>query len=186
MMMSEGVVLGHFISYAGIQVDPAKIQVILDIPTPTNQKEVQSFLGHAGYYKRFIKKNSKLASPLFFLLTKDVDFHWTDTYELSFTDMKHKLSTAPILRGPNWALTFHISSDASDTAIGAILGQQEDKKPYAIYYISKNMAPVELNYIVIEREFLAVVYAINKFRHYVTGYPTFIHTDHTKIKYLMN
>jgi hypothetical protein len=186
MMMREGVVLGHFISYAGIQVDPAKIQVILDIPTPSTQKEVRIFLGHAGYYRRFIKNFSKLASPLFFLLTKDVDFHWTDNCELSFADLKQKLSTAPILRGPNWALPFHISSDASDTAIGAVLGKQEDKEPYAIYYISKNMAPAELNYIVTEREFLAVVYAINKFRHYVTGYPTFIHTDHTTIKYLMN
>jgi transposase InsO family protein len=186
MMMREGVVLGHFISYAGIQVDPAKIQVILDIPTPSTQKEVRSFLGHAGYYRRFIKKFSKLASPLFFLLTKDVNFRWTDDCALSFADLKQRLSTAPILRGPNWALPFHISSDASDTAIGAVLGQQEDKEPYAIYYISKNMAPAELNYTVTEREFLAVVYAINKFRHYVTGYPTFIHTDHTTIKYLMN
>jgi hypothetical protein len=186
MMMSEGVVLGNFISYAGIQVGLAKIQLILDIPTPSTQKEVRSFLGHAGYYRRFIKNFSKLTSPLFFLLTKDVDFRWTDNYELSFTDLKQKLSTAPILRGPNWALPFHISSDASDTAIGAVLGQQEDKEPYDIYYISKNMAPAELNYTVTEREFLAVVYAINKFRHYVTGYPTFIHIDHRTIKYLIN
>jgi hypothetical protein len=84
MMMSEGVVLGHFISYARIQGDPAKIQVILDIPIPSTQKEVRSFLGHVGYS---LKKNSKLASPLFFLLTKDVDFHWTDNCELSFTDL---------------------------------------------------------------------------------------------------
>jgi len=90
------------------------------------------------------------------------------------------------LRGPNWALPFHISSDASNSEISAVLGKQEDKEPYVIYYISKNMAHAELNYTVTEREFLAVVYAINKFKHYVTGYPTFIHTDHTTIKYLMN
>jgi hypothetical protein len=88
---------------------------------------------------------------------------------LSFADLKQRLSTTPILRGPNWDLPFHISLDASDIAIGAVLGKQEDKEPYAIYYISKNMAPAELNYTVIEREFLAVVYAINKFKHYVTG-----------------
>jgi hypothetical protein len=88
MMMSEGVVLRHFISSVGIQVDPTKIKVILDIPTPTTQKEVRSFLGHAGYYRRFMKKISKLSSPLFFLLTKDVDFHWTDNCELSFIDPK--------------------------------------------------------------------------------------------------
>jgi hypothetical protein len=77
--------------------------------------------------------------------------------------MKHKLSTAPILRGPNWTPSFHISLDASDTAIGAVLGKHEDKYPYSIYYISKNMAPAELNYTVTEKELLAVVYAINKF-----------------------
>ena len=98
----------------------------------------------------------------------------------------HQLSTAPILRGPNWALPFHISSDALDTAIGAIFGQEENNLPYAIYFISKNMTPAELNYTVTEKEFLAVIYAINKFRHYITGYPTFVHTDHSSIKYLMN
>jgi hypothetical protein len=148
MMMRKGVVLGHYISYAGIQVDPTKIQVILNIPTPSTPKEVRSILGYVGYYRRFIKKNSKLSSPLFFLLKKDVDLSWTDNCELSFSDMKHKLSTTPILRGSNWALPFHISLDASDTTIGAVIGKQEDKYPYAIYYISKNMAPAELNYTV--------------------------------------
>jgi hypothetical protein len=96
------------------------------------------------------------------------------------------VSTAPILRGPDWTLPFHISSDASDTAIGAVLGQEEDHLPYAIYFISKNMSPAELNYTVTEKEFLVVIYAINKFRHYITRYSTFVHTDHSTIKYLMN
>ena len=78
-------------------------------------------------------------------------------------ELKHQLSIAPILRGPNWALPFHISSDASNTAIGAVLGQEENHLPYTIYFISKNMTPAELNYIVTEKEFLAVIYAINKF-----------------------
>lgn len=96
------------------------------------------------------------------------------------------MSQAPILRGPYWSVQFHISSDASDIAIGVILGQQEDSKPYAIYFITKNMSPAELNYTVTEKEFLVVIYAINKFWHYITGYPTFVHTDHTTIRYLMN
>eukprot|EP00253_Pinus_taeda_P020271 PITA_20271 len=139
MMMNEGIVLGHFVSFLGIQVDPAKIQVILTLPIPKTQ-----------------------------------------------TELKHQLSIAPILRGPDWALPFHISSDASDTAIGAVLGQEENGLPYAIYFISKNMTPIELNYTVTEKEFLVVIYAINKFRHYITGYTTFVHTDHSAIKYLMN
>jgi hypothetical protein len=186
MMMSEGIVLGHFISSQGIQVDPSKIQAIKEIPTAKTQTKVRSFLGHVGYYKRFIKNFSKIASPLFVLLMKNVEFKWTNSCQEAFNTIKHQLSTAPILRGPDWTLSFHISSDASDTAIGVVLGQEENHLPYAIYFISKNMTPAELNYIVTEKEFLAVIYAINKFRHYITGYSTLVHTDHSAIKYLMN
>ena len=80
-----------------------------------------------------------------------------------FVKLKEKLSTTPILRGPNWTLPFHIYSNASNTAIGAVLGQQDGQAPYVVYYISKNLAPAELNYIVTKKEFLAIVYSINKF-----------------------
>ena len=116
-------VLGHFISVDGIQVDPSKIKVIKSIPTPATQKEMQSFLGHAGYYQIFIENFPKLASPLFSLLMKDVQFIWNDVCQTGFTELKKRLSIAPILRGPKWDLPFHISSDASDTSIGAVLGQ---------------------------------------------------------------
>ena len=106
---------------------------------------------------------SKIASPLFMLLMKNVEFKWTNSCQEAFNTLKHHLSTTPILRGPDWTLPFHISSDASDTAIGAFLGQEENHLPYAIYFISKNMTPAELNYTVTEKEFLAVIYAINKF-----------------------
>jgi len=117
---------------------------------------------------------------------KDVQFIWNEACQTVFVKLKEKLSTAPILRGPNWTLPFHISSDASDIAIGAVLGQQDGQAPYAVYYISKNLAPAELNYTITKKEFLAIVYSINKFWHYITGYPTFVHTDHSAIKYLMN
>jgi hypothetical protein len=186
MMMSEGIMLGHFISSQGIQVDPSKIQVIKDLSTPKTQTEVRSFLGHAGYYRRFVKKISKTASPLFVLLMKNAKFKWTNSCEEAFNTLKHQLSIAPILRGLDWTLPFHISSNTSDTAIGSFLGQEENHLPYAIYFISKNMTPAELNYTVTEKEFLAVIYAINKFRHYITGYSTLFHIDHSTIKYLMN
>eukprot|EP00253_Pinus_taeda_P005467 PITA_05467 len=104
----------------------------------------------------------------------------------AFKELKKLVSTARVLRGPNWNLPFQISSDASDTAIGAVLGQEEDKKPYAIYYISKNLSFAELNYTVTEKEFLAVIHAVNKFGHYITGYPVVLYTDHSAIKYLAN
>ena len=93
---------------------------------------------------------------------------------------------APVLRGPNWALPFHISTDASDTAIGGVLGQKEDQQSYAIYFVSKNLPPIELNYTIIENEFLAVVHAINKFRQYIIGHEVFVHTDHSAIRFIIN
>eukprot|EP00253_Pinus_taeda_P007389 PITA_07389 len=154
MMMMEGLILGHFISTAGIQVDSAKIQILLLIPIPTTQTEVRSFLGFSGYYRRFIEHYSQIAAPLY-ALTGNVDFLWTEKCDQAFKKLKKLLSTAPVLRGPNWNLPFQISSDASDTAIGAVLGQEEEKNPYAIYYISKNLSSAELNYTVTEKEFLA-------------------------------
>jgi hypothetical protein len=95
------------------------------------------------------------------------------------------LSSTPVLRGPNWSLPFHICIDASDTALGEVLGQRESQLPYAIYFVSKNISPTEFNYTFTEKELLVVVYDINKFRHYITGYQAFVHTDHSTIKFLM-
>eukprot|EP00253_Pinus_taeda_P034267 PITA_34267 len=185
-LMTEEIVLGHTISSQGLQVDPNKIALIKKVPPPQKVRDVRSFLGLAGYYRRFIKDFSKLASPLFGLLAKDVEFKWTNDCQKSLNELKDKLVSAPILRGPNWALPFHIHTDASNKAIGAALGQIEEKLPYAIYFASKNLSKAELNYTVTEKEFLAVVHALNKLRHYITGYQTFVHTDHAAIRYLMN
>ena len=95
-----------------------------------------------------------------------------------FASLKKLVSTAPVLCGPNWDLSFHISTYASDATIGAVLGHEEDRKPYAIYYISKNLTVAGLNYTVTENEFLVFIYAINKFRHYITTYEFFLYTDH--------
>lgn len=95
--------------------------------------------------------------------------------------MKEKISEAPILRGPNWKLPFHISTNASDIDLGVLLGRKY-LTPYAIYYTSKNLTLAELNYTITEKEFLTVVHAINKLRHYITGYETFIHTNHSAIR----
>eukprot|EP00253_Pinus_taeda_P008569 PITA_08569 len=141
MMMNEGIVLGHFISFLGIQVDPSKVQVIQTLPIPKTQTDVRIFLGYAGYYRRFINFFSKIASPLFVLMTKNVEFTCTDDCQKAFDELKHQLSTTPILRGPDSALPFHISSYASDTAIGVVLGQEENNLPYAIYFIISAHSP---------------------------------------------
>lgn len=119
-----------------------------------------------------------------YALTGHVEFEWTDKCNIAFVDLKKLVSTTLVLWGPNWSLSFHISSDASDTKIGEILRQQEDKNSNAIYYISKNLTPAELNYIVTEKEFMIVIYAINKFHHYIIGYQVFLYIDHSIIRYL--
>jgi hypothetical protein len=156
------------------------------LPPPETQKEVISFLGHARYYHRFIENFTKIVLPMFELLINDVDFLWTEQCQTAFETMKSKLYVEPVLRGPNWALPFHISIDAYDNAIGGVLGKKEDHQSYAIYFVSKNLSPVELNYTVTEKEFLVVVHAMNKFLHYITGYEVFLHTYQSSIIFLMN
>ena len=150
-MCKSGVILGHLVSDKGIQVDPSKIEVIIHLLAPKTQREVRGFLGHAGYYRRFIEIFSKVSTPLFQLLAKDSEFTQSTACQLQFETSKEKLVQPPILRGPNWSMPFHISSDASHTAIGANLGQEKNKQSYAIYYISKNLSHAEFNYRVTEK-----------------------------------
>ena len=145
------------------------------------QKYVQSFLGHVGYYKRFIQNFSKIGSPSFSVLVKDVVFTWTPECQEAFETIKTKLVTTPILRGPNSEFPFHIHIDASNFSIGAIIARKEDNLFYSIYYVRKNFTGVEVSYMVTKKDFLAIVYAINKFWHYITGYKVFVHTDHSVI-----
>jgi hypothetical protein len=170
MSLTEGVVLGHHVSSEGIKVDPAKIEVIIRIPPPKTQKEVIIFLGHARYYRWFIENFTKIIAPMFGFLIKDVDFVWTQQCQTTFESLKNKFLVAPVLRGPNWTLPFHISIDASNTTIGGVLVQKEDHQSYPIYFVRKNLSRIELNYIVTENELLSVVHAINKFRHYIIAY----------------
>jgi hypothetical protein len=186
MMLTKGIVLGHHISVSGMRVDLEKIYIITQISIPSSKKEVCSFLGHVGYYRIFIPNFTSLATPLFKLLSKEDKFKWDDECQISFKIIKQKLSTTPVLRGPNWSLPFHIYTDALDTALGEVLGKRENQIPYAIYFVSKNLSPAKVNYTVTEKELLAVVHAINKFRHYIIGYQAFVHTDHSTIKFLMN
>ncbi|RVW24370.1 Retrovirus-related Pol polyprotein from transposon 17.6 [Vitis vinifera] len=126
---TQGIVLGHIISKQGIEVDKAKVELIVKLPSPTNVKGVRQFLGHAGFYRRFIKDFSKLARPLCELLVKDAKFIWDDRCQRSFEELKLFLTTAPIVRAPNWQLPFEVMCDASDFAIGAVLGKEKMENP---------------------------------------------------------
>ncbi|CAM9004234.1 unnamed protein product [Rhodiola kirilowii] len=184
-MVQEGIVLGHLVSKRGVEVDKAKIQVIEQLPPPTNQKGIRSFLGHAGFYRRFIKNFSKIARPLTHLLCNDVEFNFDEGCLEAFEKLKKNLVSAPIVQPPNWDLPFELMCDASDYAIGAVLGQRVEKKLHVIYYVSKVLDSAQLNYTTREKELLAVVYAFEKFRPYLVATKTIVYTDHAAIKYLM-
>ncbi|GJR00202.1 reverse transcriptase domain-containing protein [Tanacetum coccineum] len=138
-MVKEGIVLGHKISGAGIEVDKAKIDVIAKLPYPTNVKGVRSFLGHAGFYRRFIKYFSMISKPMTQLLMKDTKFDFSDDCKKAFNILKEKLTTTPIIISTDYNMPFELMCDASDFAVGVVLGQQIDGKFKTIYYASKNL-----------------------------------------------
>ncbi|CAL8083265.1 unnamed protein product [Prunus armeniaca] len=184
-MVNQGIVLGHVISSKGIEVDKAKIDLITSMPSPTSVKEVRSFLGHAGFYRRFIKEFSKIARPLCNLLAKDMDFVFDQNCENAFNALKKMLTTAPIIIPPYWSLPFELMCDASDYAVGAVLGQRIDKKPHAIYYASRTLNDAQLNYSTTEKELLAVIFALEKFRSYLITNKVIVYIDHAALKYLL-
>ncbi|RVW88069.1 Retrovirus-related Pol polyprotein from transposon 17.6 [Vitis vinifera] len=185
-MVQQGIVLGHIISKNGIEVDKVKVELIVKLPPPINVKGIRQFLGHAGFYRRFIKDFSKISKPLCELLVKDAKFVWNEKCQKSFEELKQFLTTAPIVRAPNWKLPFEVMCDASDLAMGAVLGQREDGKPYVIYYASKTLNEAQRNYTTTEKELLAVVFALDKFRAYLVGSVIVVFTDHSALKYLLN
>ena len=185
-MVREGVVLGHIVSGKGLEVDKAKIEVIQNLPLPNTVKDLRSFLGHVGFYRRFIQDFAKVSKPLTTLLCKDKDFIIDEEGKRAFKTLKQALIEAPILQSPNWDLPFEIMCDASDYAVGAVLGQRLDKKPTAICYASKTLIEAQINYTTTEKELLAVVYALEKFRPYILGSKIIIYTDHAALKYLLS
>ena len=167
-------------------MDKVKIELIANLPTPKTIKDVRSFLGHAGLYRRFIKDFSFISRPTCNLLTNDTPFEWTQACHETYDKLKGMLTTAPIMQPPNWTLPFIIMCDASDYVIGAVLGQRKDKKSHVIYYASKTLSEAQMNYFTIEKKLLAVVFSLDKFRSYILGSLVVVFTDHAALKYLLS
>ncbi|KAK9199090.1 hypothetical protein WN944_014277 [Citrus x changshan-huyou] len=184
-MVKQGIVPGHIISSKGIEVDKAKVDLISNLPPPKTVKEVRSFLGHAGFYRRFIKDFSKVSKPLCNLLVKDVPFVFNDSCLVAFEKLKRLLTSSPIIQPPNWSSPFELMCDASDYAVEAVLGQRIDRSPHVIYYASMTLNDAQLNYSTNEKEMLAVVFAFEKFQSYLIGCKIIIFTDHAALKYLL-
>ncbi|GJZ12245.1 putative nucleotidyltransferase, ribonuclease H, partial [Tanacetum coccineum] len=185
-MVKEGIVLGHKISRAGIEVDRVKIDVIAKLPYLTNVKGVRSFLGHVGFYRMFIKDFSMIYKPMTKLLMKDTKFDFSDDCKKAFNILKENLTTAPIIISPDWNVPFELMCDASDFAVGAVLGQRIDGKFKPIYYASKTLNNAQEHYPTTEKELLAVVFSFDKFRTYLVLSKTIVYTDHSALKYLFS
>ena len=182
-MVTGGIVLSHKISATGLEVDQSKVSIIKTLAPPTTVKGIRSFLGHAGFYRRFIKDFSKIARPLCRLLEKDTKFNFDDFCKAAFEEIKIILVQAPIMAAPEWVQGFEIMCDASDFAMGAVLGQRKEKIFRTIYYASRTFNE---NYSTTEKEMLAIVFSCKKFRPFILGSHVIVHTDHAAIKYLMS
>ncbi|WMV50052.1 hypothetical protein MTR67_043437 [Solanum verrucosum] len=165
----EGTVLGHKYYGESMQVDQAKFEVIAKFPPPILIKGVRSFLGHAGFFRRFIKDFSKFAYPLCKLLEKECIFELDEACVKEFLSLKEKFVSAPIIVAPDWIIPFELMCDVSGVALGVVLDQCKINFFHSIYYASKTLNVVKKNYTVTEQELFAMAYAFEKFKAYLLG-----------------
>jgi len=186
-LRKEVLYLGHVISENGVTPDPNKLTCIKEYPRPLTEKDVKSFLGLLNYYRRFVDNFAKIAKPLTNLLKKNTPFVWTDMCEDAFQELKNALMNPPLLIYPNWENgNFNLMTDASQYAIGAVLSQGDVPKDQPIAYASRTLNKAETNYSVIQKELLAIVWAVKYFRPYLYGKKFKIITDHRPLTYLFN
>ena len=179
--------LGHRISCDGIFMDPKKVSSILEWPVPLNVKQLQSFLGLANYYRRFIPGFAAITHPLHSLLKKNTKFLWSTETQDAFDNLKSKFSSAPVLAYPNRDLPFLVETDSSNFAIGAILSQtsSKDNKIHPVAFFSRSLTATEKNYPIYDKELLAIIEALEHWRHLLKGTskPFTIFSDHRNLLY---
>lgn len=176
--------LGHLIDRDGVRMDPKKVVAIQSWPQPGSVADVQSFLGLASYYQRFVQGFAKVAAPLTSLLQKAKAWTWGNEEQVAFQQLKTALSMAPVLAYPDDKLPFVIAADASDLAVGAVLQQDQGKGLQPIAYFSRKLRGIELNWSTHEKEALAQGLALKEWRCYVEGASFVLETDHSPLCYL--
>lgn len=183
-LRTEVTFLGHVLTAEGLKPDPAKVMAIEKYPQPKTTTELKCYLGMVGYYRRFLSNFSKIAKPLHDLLKTGVPYVWDEAQEEAFQMLKGKLIQLPILQYPDFTKEFLLTTDASKYALGACLSQGPIGKDLPIAYISRTLNKAELNYSTIERELLAIVWAVKYFRPYLFGKKFKILTDHKPLMWL--
>ena len=166
--------LGHIITKEGVKPNPEKLSAIKNFKELKTVKDVQSFLGLSGDYRKFIKNFSSIARPLTKLTQKDTIFNWTLNCEKAFYDLKNTLISAPVLRLPNFKEQFILTTDASNQGLGAVLSQNG----HPCLFISRTLNKAEERYSASEKELLAIVWAMKRLRQYLVGNEFKIQTDH--------
>jgi len=172
--------LGHIVSSEGIQVDPKKIEAVQSWPRPSSATEIRSFLGLAGYYRRFVEGFSSIAAPMTRLTQKGASFRWTEECEESFQKLKTALTTAPVLVLPTGSGSYTLYCDASRIGLGAMLIQDGR----VIAYTSRQLKVHEKNYHVHALQLAAIVHALKILLHYLYGIPCVIYINHRSLQYL--
>ncbi|WVZ71000.1 LOW QUALITY PROTEIN: hypothetical protein U9M48_019627 [Paspalum notatum var. saurae] len=173
--------LGHILSEKGVAVDPSKVESVLNWKQPESVTEIRSFLGLAGYYRRFIKDFSKTAKPMTSLTKKNAKYTWSPNCEEAFQSLKRSLTTAPVLAQPDVAKPFDVYCEASGNGLGCVL-MQEGR---VVAYASRQLRKHEANYPTHDLERAAVVHALKIWRHYLLGNTCHIYTDHKSLKYIL-
>lgn len=176
--------LGHIIGDGKLISDPDRTKVIHSYKTPTKVKDIQRFLGFVGFYSRFIPKFSDIAAPLNKLRQKDVKFKWTDVEQQAFDKLKFAVTNPPILFLPDFSKEFVITADASDTGLGAILQIRENGNLYPVHYASRTLSRAERAYSTYKKEFLACLFAVEKFRLYLSK-KFILQTDNMAVSYVL-
>ena len=179
--------LGHVMSADGIQTNPQKLRAVNEYPTPSDVKSLRSFLGLASYYRRFVPGFSKVAAPLNALTRKDIPYIWTPDCQQAFEQLKKLLTSALLLKYPDFDKPFILETDASGDRLGEVLAQrQEDGSLQPVACASRSLQKHEKNYVITELEGLGVVWAAKHFRPYLYGHQCTIYTDHEALKSLLN
>ena len=173
--------LGNVVSAQGVAPDPAKVEKLRSFPAPRDKKEVRSFLGLAGYYRRFVKHYAARAGPLFDLLKDDTPFVWGEEQKKCFDEVIGSIASDALLPHPRFDLPFILDTDASDTGLGAVLSQVVDGRERPLAFASRRLQPAERKWAIREKEALGIIWGLETYRHFLLGSKFQVRTDHSSL-----